>query len=500
MKPLKTLSKFNSILYVRLPCPKIWPVSVVYLADHIHKECPQVKQHILDLALVNPEEETKTLLERIDEFKPEIIAFSWRVLQPFSPDEDDPSLTNAFQFYFSKKPIAKLKAAAFGVKSVLSYENRIKKTLKLINQAHEASPQSQILIGGPAFSVFWDSIMPRLPKSTIGVVGESENALLKIVKGLPLEGERFVWQENGSAKCGRQEEFVDLGKQTPVDFGYIQAIFPDFDKYLNEPIGVPTKRGCPFSCLYCLYNYIEGKKVRYRKPEVIGQEVETLNKKYGVQKIWFCDSQFFPVPKEYSVCEETLDELIKRKLDIQWTSYMRIERINKSIAKKMVSSGVADFEISMNTGSQKVINALKLGYKIEQLYDVLKILKQAGLKDTKVRLNLSLNAPAETKETLLETIESVKNIKAILGEENAVPYIFFLAIQPRTGLAKYAIERKLIPAKWDPLALNPFIIKKLIFNPPPLRKIIGKAVVDTLDAREPLGPGLLKRLEKRLRQ
>ncbi len=491
-KPIK------SILYVRLPCPKIWPVSVVYLADHIHKNCPDVRQEILDLSLVNPEDESQVLLQRINDFKPEAIAFSWRMLQPFSPDQGDASLANAFQFYFSTNPVTKIKAAMFGAKSVLSHENRVKKTLKLINQANEKYPEAQILVGGPAFSVFWDSIIERCPAGTIGVIGEAENALLKIVRGLPLENERYVWQENGAIKCGTQKEYVDLASQTAVDFSYIESIFPDFNKYKNETISIPTKRGCPFRCLYCIYNYIEGKNVRYRNPAVIGQEVEALNKKYGIRDIWFCDSQFFPEPKNYDICEATLDELIKRKLDINWTGYLRIERINKNIAKKMLLSGIRDFEISMNTGSQKVIDALKLGYKIEQLFDACKMLKEVGFKDRKIHLNLSLNAPGETKETLLETISSVKKIRSILGENDVIPFLFFLAIQPRTGLAKYAIERKQLPEKWDPMSLNPFIIKKLIYNPPPLRKIIGKAVVETLDNKEPLGEGVLKRLGKTL--
>ena len=95
---LKEIKPLKSILYVRLPCPKIWPVSVVYLADHIHKNCPDVKQEIFDLALVKPEDELESLLKKIDDFKPEAIAFSWRMLQPFSPDQSDPALKNAFQF------------------------------------------------------------------------------------------------------------------------------------------------------------------------------------------------------------------------------------------------------------------------------------------------------------------------------------------------------------------------------------------------------------------
>src|SRR3972149_6100075 len=93
----------KSILYIRLPCRKIYPAGPVYLADYVHKHFPTVDQKILDLSLVKEDEEKKVLLKVIDEFNPEALAFSWRDIQPFSPDEDDPALTNSFKFYYSPK-------------------------------------------------------------------------------------------------------------------------------------------------------------------------------------------------------------------------------------------------------------------------------------------------------------------------------------------------------------------------------------------------------------
>ena len=44
----------RSVLYVRLPVWKIWPGGIVYLADYLHKQRPDLRQEILDLALVLP--------------------------------------------------------------------------------------------------------------------------------------------------------------------------------------------------------------------------------------------------------------------------------------------------------------------------------------------------------------------------------------------------------------------------------------------------------------
>ena len=42
----------KTILYVRLPCWKIYPGRVIYVADYIHKQRPHINQEIIDLAVI----------------------------------------------------------------------------------------------------------------------------------------------------------------------------------------------------------------------------------------------------------------------------------------------------------------------------------------------------------------------------------------------------------------------------------------------------------------
>ena len=39
-------------------------------------------------------------------------------------------------------------------------------------------------------------------------------------------------------------------------------------------VGVQTKRGCPFKCIYCIYPQLEGRRYRLRPPEAVVQEIE----------------------------------------------------------------------------------------------------------------------------------------------------------------------------------------------------------------------------------
>ena len=82
----------QSVLYVRLPCWKIYPGGVIYVADYIHKKRPDIQQEILDLALVPSAQRRRVLKQRIQQMNPDVVAFSWRNMQSFGPHPEDDAL------------------------------------------------------------------------------------------------------------------------------------------------------------------------------------------------------------------------------------------------------------------------------------------------------------------------------------------------------------------------------------------------------------------------
>lgn len=493
----------GSILYVRLKCPEIYPASIVYLADYVHKKRPHVDQWVLDMVGVPEKEEVAALLEEIEERNPDAVAFSWRNLQPFSPNEDDDSLNQAFTFYHSENLLKKAGAAIKGVQRVFAYNDRIKKNLGLMHAVSRHFPTTEIIAGGSAFGLFLDRIAERGPEGMISVAGEGEGVMLKLIDGEDLSDERTAIKKNGQIVLGEKTDYFDLwNESTPVDFDYIETIFPDFSYYMQGKfrdwyeVSVLTKRGCPYKCMFCAYGYIDGYKVRYRRPEVVVDEIEALVNKYNVKKLWFCDSQFYPSRHSLPIVEATLDEIIDRKLDIRWASYLRIDNFTPELTGKMVQSGLRHLRLSITSGSPTIIKGLKIGMRLEDFYRSCRFLVDAGYEG-QINLDLSLNAPGETPETILETIATVEKIASIFKPGQVRPFIIFLAVQPKTKLAEYAISKGYLTPDFDPLSLNPFTIKGLIHNPPPLGKPIGKAVIAAMENNaEDVGWTVLRELKE----
>jgi hypothetical protein len=179
----------NKILYVRLPCNPIFPIGVVYLADHLQKLFPEVEQRIFDLGAVPPLDYKSALDACIDEFQPNLLIYSWRDIQIYAPvgGRGGNPLQNAFEFYYAKNPLIKLRGALGGLRLAASYYSELWRNMGLIERglkrARAYRPETRAVVGGGAVSVFYEQLGKSLPLGTIVSVGEGEALLEKCCGG-----------------------------------------------------------------------------------------------------------------------------------------------------------------------------------------------------------------------------------------------------------------------------------------------------------------------------
>ena len=492
----------KSVLYVRLPCWKIFPGGVVYVADYIHKRRPSIQQHLLDLALIKPSRRKQALAQAISTMKPDLVAFSWRNMQSFGPHPEDDALDLVMQFDHSPYPWRRLKAMLGGLSIIADYYNQRLRNFGFMKLARKMLPDARIVVGGTAVTIFGKYVAEKCPVDSVVVIGEGEAAMLSIVDGFDNPaGEYYYKDKSGRVTHQQRTELFDLKTLTAIDFPYIESIFPAFGEYLNDTIGVHTKRGCPFQCHFCLYNKIEGPKQRDRDPVEIVNEIETLNRRYGVKHIWFTDAQFCSTPKSTRHVEAVLDEMLARDIKVTWSGYVRLNYLTPQIARKMLATGMCSIDLSF-TGSQEMIDALTLGYSLDQQMAAFRMFRENGFTDQQVKLYLPLNGPGETVETLRATCDRIRELYAMFGRDQVLPFIFFIGIQPGTPVEKLLISQGYLKEGYDPLSINPFTIKKLMYNPQPLGKMIARAYLEALENFDPssdyIGRATMEILEREL--
>lgn len=497
----------DKILYVRLPCNPIFPIGVVYLSDHVHKLFPSVQQRIFDLGAVPPLDYAAALDACVDEFQPTLLVFSWRDIQIYAPvgGRGGNPLQNAFEFYYAKNPLIKLRGALGGLRLATSYYTELWRNLGLIKRGLSRSkryhPQARVVVGGGAVSVFYEQLGTRLPKGTIVSVGEGESLLEKLLRGEDLANERcYIVGETTPRDRLIHEQPMNFEK-TACNYDYIERIWPEFQYYFQDQdfyIGVQTKRGCPHNCCYCIYTVIEGKQVRINPADEVVAEMQQLYNR-GIRNFWFTDAQFIPARRFIDDAIELLQKILDAGMtDIHWAAYIRADNLTPELCQLMAKTGMNYFEIGITSGSQELVRKMRMGYNLRVVLENCRDLKAAGFNDL-VSVNYSFNVIDETFDTIRQTIAYHRELEAIFGADKVEPAIFFIGLQPHTHLEEYAFEKQMLKPGYNPMSLMPWTARKLLWNPEPLGSFFGEVCLEAWN-RNPndFGRTVMDILEERL--
>lgn len=495
------------ILYVRLPCNPIFPIGVVYLADHVHKVFPAVEQRIFDLGTVPPLDFGAALDRCIDEFRPDLLVFSWRDIQIYAPvgGRGGNPLQNAFEFYYARNPLVKLRGALGGLRVTTAYYAELWRNIGLIKRglkrARRYRPTVQAIVGGGAVSVFYEQLGTKLPSGTIVSVGEGEPLLEKWLRGDDILDERCYIVGETQPRDRLIHEAPLAIEKTACNYEYIGQVWPEFEYYLQEQdfyIGVQTKRGCPHNCCYCVYTVIEGKQVRINPADEVVAEMQQLYDR-GIRNFWFTDAQFIPARRFIPDAIELLEKVLAAGMDdIHWAAYIRADNLTPELCDLMVKTGMNYFEIGITSGSQELVRKMRMGYNLRVVLENCRDLKAAGFNDL-VSVNYSFNVIDERPETIRQTIAYHRELERIFGADKVEPAIFFIGLQPHTHLEDYALSEGILQPDYNPMSVMPWTAKKLLWNPEPLGSFFGEVCLAAWQQRpNDFGRAVMDILEERL--
>lgn len=497
----------SRILYVRLPCNPIFPIGVVYLADHVHKVFPAVQQRIFDLGTVPPLDYATALDACIDEFQPTVLVYSWRDIQIYAPvgGRGGNPLQHAFEVFYAKNPFLKLRGAIGGLRVMVAYYSELWRNQGLIRRGLKRAAryrhQPRAVVGGGAVSVFYEQLKQSLPKGTIVSVGEGEVLLEKLLRGQDFTDERCYVVGETQPRDRLIHEAPTAIEKTACNYDYIESIWPEFEYYFQSQdfyVGVQTKRGCPHNCCYCVYTVIEGKQVRVNAADEVVAEMRQLYDR-GIRNFWFTDAQFIPARKYMDDVVELLQKILASGMtDIHWAAYIRADNITPEIARLMAQTGMNYFEIGITSGSQELVRKMRMGYNLRTVLENCRDLKAAGFNDL-VSVNYSFNVIGETFDTIRQTIAYHRELEAIFGADKVEPAIFFIGLQPHTHLEEYAFDQNILKPGYNPMSLMPWTTRKLLWNPQPLGSFFGEVCLQAW-RRNPndFGREVLRILEERL--
>ena len=277
-----------------------------------------------------------------------------------------------------------------------------------------ASFGMNIILCGPNHEIYQPLFLQNNTFIRFVIYGEYEFTLLDLVESLrdkkDLSGVRgLIYKDNGIVKVNPKREPFGLDL---LPWPYREGL--PMDKYLDAPGDMPlpsvqmmASRGCPFKCQFCLWPQViyQGHHYRVRQIKDVVDEMQYLVEKKGFKSVYF-DDDTFNIGKErmLAFCRE----IKNRKLNkIKWAIMARPDLMDEEILQNMKAAGLWAIKYGVESSVQNLVDQINKNMDLEKTTRMVKLSIKMGIK---VHLTFTFGLPGETKETIQQTINYVKNL------------------------------------------------------------------------------------------
>ena len=184
--------------------------------------------------------------------------------------------------------------------------------------------------------------------------------------------------------------------------GYRAAIYSG-----DKCTAMVSSRGCPFQCTFCVWpNTLYGHRFRARSAQDVVDEMEEVEKKHGIDEIYFDDDTFTIDRKRVmDICH-----LIKeRGLSVSWICQARVDTVDREVLLAMKDAGCHYILFGIESGSPEMLATMKKRITLDKAREAIRLCEDVGIKSQAFFL---FGIPGETHETIQQSIDFAKELGA----------------------------------------------------------------------------------------
>jgi radical SAM superfamily enzyme YgiQ (UPF0313 family) len=137
-----------------------------------------------------------------------------------------------------------------------------------------------------------------------------------------------------------------------------------------------TARGCPFRCNWCSHQ-VYGQSHRRRDPLKVVDEVEWLLSTYTPEMVWVSDDVF---TINHAWLRTYTAEMRRRGIRIPFECISRADRLNAEMLDLLAELGCFRIWIGSESGSQRILDSMDRGVKIEQVQNAVHMSRERGIQ------------------------------------------------------------------------------------------------------------------------
>jgi anaerobic magnesium-protoporphyrin IX monomethyl ester cyclase len=162
-----------------------------------------------------------------------------------------------------------------------------------------------------------------------------------------------------------------------------------------------TSRGCPYGCNWCA-KPVFGRRYAQRSPASVAEEMHRLKREIGPDHVWFADDIFGLTARWVG---EFAGELRARDASIPFMIQCRADLVTPPVARALAQAGCEEVWMGVESGSQRILDAMDKGTTVEEVRAATRALKSHGIRACWF---LQLGYPGEQWDDLLATRDLVR--------------------------------------------------------------------------------------------
>jgi radical SAM superfamily enzyme YgiQ (UPF0313 family) len=247
------------------------------------------------------------------------------------------------------------------------------------------------------------------------LLGEAETTLSELCTAILRSGETtdvagLVCWDQGSKRLRRSPKAV-----TPTPWNTLPN--PARDLIDLEPyrqawtrshgrfsLNLVASRGCPYRCNWCA-KPISGDRFHVRAAETVADEILELRNLYGAEHLWFGDDVF---ALNHRWARQFADEMEKRQCTLPFKIQSRADLMTAGTVEALKRAGCVEVWMGVESGSQKILDAMDKGLFVEEAVAARKHLRNAGIRACYF---LQFGYPGETWADIQKTIALVRGTR-----------------------------------------------------------------------------------------
>ncbi|MCM2266915.1 MAG: B12-binding domain-containing radical SAM protein [Elusimicrobiales bacterium] len=278
-------------------------------------------------------------------------------------------------------------------------------TFRLADLVKRRKPGCLVVFGGPHINFENEQLLRRCPAADVLVAGEGESALLELVerceRGESAENCPGTYFRSGGRVCrAAPRQNIPSLDSLP---------FPDYRDFSLEKYYLPTalplsfNRGCLRRCEFCNI-HADWPAYRHRSAaNIYAEMLQQLDRHAGLDHFMIDSSA---LNQDIRQLEALCDLILAGGRAFVWGGMAMFRpEMTSGLLKKMFAAGCRDLSYGLESGSQKIVDSMRKGFRLEQAAQCLRDTSAAGIE---VSLNLIVGAPGETEEDLRATMDFLR--------------------------------------------------------------------------------------------